>query len=67
MKHYLSLDDVALKDSCLTIGTFDGLHRGHQEIVRQLTDGAQERGVPAVVLTFQPPPAVVLGKRSHPR
>ena len=65
MIQYLSLDDVSLEDACLTIGTFDGLHRGHQEIIRQLTAGALESGAPAVVLTFRPPPSVVLGKREQ--
>lgn len=67
MKHYRSLDDITLDNACLTIGTFDGLHRGHQEIVRQLTVGAREAQAPAVVLTFHPPPAVVLGKRQNPQ
>ena len=64
MQHYRSLSDVSLKNSWLTIGVFDGVHRGHQEILANLTAGAHEHGVPAVVLTFWPHPAVVLGKRN---
>ena len=60
MQHYRSLEDVYLQDSWLTIGVFDGVHRGHQEIIRKLTTGAQARGKPAVVLTFDPHPATVL-------
>ena len=63
MEHYRSLDDVYLQDSWLTIGVFDGVHRGHQEILANLTAGAHQEEAPAVVLTFWPHPAVVLGKR----
>lgn len=61
MQHYHSIAEVSLQDSWLTIGVFDGVHRGHREIIRKLTAGAQEAGAPAVVLTFDPHPAVVLG------
>ena len=60
MQHYRSLEAVSLNSSWLTIGVFDGVHRGHQEIIRQLTAGAHANGAPAVVLTFSPHPAVVL-------
>jgi riboflavin kinase/FMN adenylyltransferase len=63
MIHYRSLEDVSLLGSWLTIGVFDGVHRGHQEILSNLTAGAHQNDVPAVVLTFWPHPAVVLGKR----
>ncbi len=63
MQQYWSLDDVQLHNAWLTIGSFDGVHRGHQEIVRSLTAGAHAAGEPAVVITFHPHPAVVLGKR----
>ncbi|MFZ5818457.1 MAG: bifunctional riboflavin kinase/FAD synthetase [Chloroflexota bacterium] len=63
MIHYRSIEEVTLQDSWLTIGVFDGVHRGHQEIIRNLTAGARSNGALAVVLTFWPHPAVVLGKR----
>ena len=56
-----SLDQLNLKESWLTIGVFDGVHRGHQQIIQKLTTGAREMKVPAVVLTFWPHPASVLG------
>ena len=40
-----------------TIGNFDGLHRGHQAVVRQLKRVAVERGLPAAVVVFEPQPA----------
>ncbi|MBI1854703.1 MAG: bifunctional riboflavin kinase/FAD synthetase [Chloroflexi bacterium] len=63
MQHFHSLTDIALTNSWLTVGVYDGVHRGHQEIINKLTAGAHANGVPAVVLTFSPDPASVLGKR----
>lgn len=60
IEHHRSLEAVSLTGSWLTIGVFDGVHRGHQEIIRQLTAGAHANGAPAVVLTFSPHPASVL-------
>ncbi len=62
MIHAHSLDELDLKNSWLTIGVFDGVHRGHQQIIRKLTAGAHNENAPAVVLTFWPHPAVVLGR-----
>ena len=63
MAHYRSLEEVNLQNSWLTVGVFDGVHRGHQQIIRQLTAGAHANEAPAVVLTFYPHPATVLGGR----
>jgi riboflavin kinase/FMN adenylyltransferase len=40
----------------LTIGAFDGVHRGHQEMFRVLRERAAQHGLPAVVLSFEPTP-----------
>lgn len=63
MLHYRSLSGVKLSGAYLSIGSFDGVHNGHQEIVRRVVASARDAGVPAVVLTFYPHPAIVLGKR----
>jgi riboflavin kinase / FMN adenylyltransferase len=44
----------------LTIGTFDGVHLGHQKILQRLLELKQETGLQAVVLTFEPHPRKVL-------
>ncbi len=64
MIHAHSIDDTPLRSSWLTIGVFDGVHRGHQEVVRSLIAGARGAGAPAVVVTFWPHPAIVLGRGS---
>lgn len=63
MFHYWSLDSLNWNNSWLTIGSFDGLHRGHQEIIRQMAAEAHAQQSPAVVLSFYPHPSKVLGKR----
>ena len=62
MLHYRSLNEVTLASSWLTVGVFDGVHRGHQEILKKLAAGAHANGLPAVVLTFDPHPAKIFGR-----
>ena len=45
--------------SVLTLGNFDGVHRGHQRVVQQVLDAARERSAAAVVVSFDPHPAQV--------
>jgi FAD synthase len=44
----------------LTIGNFDGVHRGHQAMLALLNNEARHRGVPSCVLTFEPHPRTVV-------
>lgn len=48
------------KKTVLTIGTFDGVHIGHQKIIKQLVETAQSKNLTSVVLTFFPHPRMVL-------
>jgi len=50
----------------LSIGNFDGVHRGHQQMFACLTRHARERGVPAVVFTFDPHPIELLRPEQAP-
>ena len=47
-------------DRVITIGTFDGVHRGHQALVRAASDRAGGLELPLLVITFDPPPVAVL-------
>lgn len=72
MQHYWSLDDTNLDagsrtaNTWVTIGSFDGVHLGHQAILRQLIDGAHAINAPVVVVTFHPHPARVLRNQTGP-
>lgn len=48
------------KRPILTLGSYDGLHLGHQEIIRRVLQEARKRGGEGVVFTFEPHPAKVL-------
>ncbi|MBM9465883.1 bifunctional riboflavin kinase/FAD synthetase [Nakamurella leprariae] len=50
----------------LTMGTFDGVHRGHQKLITRAVEAARALGVPAVLMTFDPHPAEVIHPGSHP-
>jgi riboflavin kinase/FMN adenylyltransferase len=50
----------------LTIGNFDGVHRGHQSLLARVVARAAELDAPATVYTFDPPPRVVLDPGRHP-
>ncbi|MDT0341066.1 bifunctional riboflavin kinase/FAD synthetase [Streptomyces litchfieldiae] len=52
--------------SVVTIGSYDGVHRGHQLIIGRAVARARELGVPAVVVTFDPHPKEVTRPGSHP-
>jgi riboflavin kinase / FMN adenylyltransferase len=49
----------ALKGGVVAIGNFDGVHRGHRSVLDRALALAAERGVPALVLTFEPHPRTV--------
>ena len=50
----------------LTIGVFDGVHRGHAELIARAVKSARARGVPTVLMTFDPHPMEVVFPGSHP-
>ncbi|MEX2426257.1 MAG: bifunctional riboflavin kinase/FAD synthetase [Thermomicrobiaceae bacterium] len=55
-----SLSEVPPKAHVVTIGSFDGVHSGHQHLLRRVTDLASSSGVDSLAVTFDPHPAEVL-------
>lgn len=53
-------DSVKFANPILTLGTFDGVHKGHQEIIKELVQRAKSKGVESVLFTFDPHPRKVL-------
>lgn len=62
------LDDVpeGWGRSVVTIGVFDGVHRGHQRMVARAVEMARTLGLPSVVVTFDPHPDEVVRPGTHP-
>lgn len=57
----------SLSNAVVTSGTFDGVHLGHQKILRRLREVAQQSSGPSVVITYWPHPRLVLGPPpTHP-
>ena len=50
----------------LTVGAFDGVHRGHQEMIRQVRASALSHGVPAAAMAFEPTPREYFAKGQPP-
>jgi riboflavin kinase/FMN adenylyltransferase len=50
----------------LTIGVFDGVHRGHRELINRAVELATKRELPSVLMTFDPHPSEVVRPGSHP-
>ncbi len=66
MPHHRTLDEIKLDRSWLSIGVFDGVHLGHQTLLKRLVEGAHAEGLPAAVVTFFPHPVVVLHNVQDP-
>lgn len=60
MKLHQTLNSYPKSPSAITIGTFDGVHLGHQKIIKRLQAIAKEKGLQSVILTFFPHPRMVL-------
>ncbi len=57
-------NQLKLEQSVVTIGAFDGIHRGHQALIKKAKSQAEHYGVPLVVYTFDPPPKVYFQNQS---
>jgi riboflavin kinase/FMN adenylyltransferase len=63
MKVHYNFDEVdSIKNPILTIGTFDGVHIGHQKIINRLNQEAKTKNGESVLFTFHPHPRLVLSQ-----
>lgn len=60
MKIFRSLDNIVIEKPILTIGSFDGVHLGHKQVIDKLKQEAYRLGGQSTVLTFWPHPVAVL-------
>jgi riboflavin kinase/FMN adenylyltransferase len=65
--HSLSQPLPAFRNAVVTIGTFDGVHRGHRLILDRMRSVAEEVGGETVIITFDPHPRNIVGMRSDPQ
>lgn len=67
MKVFRGISAISKKYSgaVIAIGVFDGLHLGHQKLIRQAVAAARTRRVPVVAMTFDPHPVHVLRPENH--
>lgn len=66
MKVYRSIEEIpSIKNPVVTLGTYDGVHLGHQEIISFLKRNAERIGGETVLFTFHPHPRMVLHPDDH--
>ena len=66
MQLFRGLPPAADAHVALTIGNFDGVHRGHGAMLSRLVEAAEDLALPSAVLTFDPPPREFFGKAAAP-
>ncbi len=66
MQHYYNLTDIQLEKSFVSIGSFDGVHLGHQQIIQDLVEKAGQAKIPTAVITFHPHPQLIIHDEKRP-
>lgn len=67
MNIYRTFDDIDFnKNTVLTVGTFDGVHKGHQMLLKYLKSVAAEKSLRPLLITIDPHPQIVLQKGAKP-
>jgi riboflavin kinase/FMN adenylyltransferase len=69
-KRFRTWDDSGLpptaRGTVLTVGTFDGVHRGHQRVLECIAQRGEEQGLSSVLVTFEPHPLEIVRKEAAP-
>jgi len=60
LRIHTETDNLEFKQPVVAVGTFDGVHRGHQFVINKVKERARESGGESVVVTFQPHPRIFL-------
>ncbi len=58
--------NIQWENCVITLGDFEGLHRGHQELISSMMKTAKKLKLPGIVVTYSPSPKKVLGKNKSP-
>ncbi len=58
--------DLVAEGSVATIGSYDGLHRGHQKLLRHVLDHAKKKRLPSIVMSFEPTPKEFFAQERPP-
>ena len=66
MRVFRGFPDAAIGHVALTIGNFDGVHRGHQAMLARLVEAAEDLALPSAVLTFDPHPREFFARAAAP-
>ena len=66
MQYYTDINKLHLDNCWLTIGSYDGVHLGHQQIIQPMVAGAHQDSISAVVVTFHPHPQLVIKDEDRP-
>ena len=66
MKILNGYSTIKKQNTVLTIGNFDGVHKGHQKIIKQIVKLSKKKNLKSVVITFKPHPSVFLKKNYKP-
>lgn len=56
-----------VSSTVVTVGTFDGVHRGHQDVLAHLTERARERNSSSILVTFDPHPLEIVNPAAAPQ
>src|SRR5437867_8383243 len=64
MKIYKDIDDIPKdKNTVISVGTFDGVHRAHRQIIQKVIETSYDRNARSLIITFNPHPQEVLKTR----
>ncbi len=67
MEVLTSIDQMKeLSSSVITVGNYDGIHKGHQDVISFIVKEGKKRNVPSCLITFDPNPFYVLNDNSYP-